>query len=117
MQYYHLCIDYSGKMLLFSGQTGTFRTVRLRERRADCAVCGRNPSIGKDSLVDYEMFCGLKANDKSSSSLSLLPPEQRISCEAYRKLNVRHLLIDVRPAIQFQIGSLPSSKSMHSAIV
>lgn len=53
---------YGQRMLLFDGLEGAFRSVRLRGRRKDCAICGQAPSIG--CLIDYEQFCGSKATDK-----------------------------------------------------
>lgn len=97
-----------GKLLLFNGAEGTFRSLKLRPRRADCAVCGDSPSIGK-TLIDYEIFCGSKANDKTRS-ISVLPPDQRISPEKFTQLDEsKVVLIDVRPAIQFEIFSLENS--------
>ncbi|PSN42532.1 Adenylyltransferase and sulfurtransferase MOCS3 [Blattella germanica] len=40
----------------------TFRNVKLRDKNPSCAVCGNQPSIS--ALIDYEQFCGSKANDK-----------------------------------------------------
>jgi adenylyltransferase/sulfurtransferase len=49
-------------MLLFDGSDCSFRKVRVRDRNKSCAVCGSEPSI--TALIDYEQFCGSKANDK-----------------------------------------------------
>jgi adenylyltransferase/sulfurtransferase len=50
------------KLLLFDGSDCSFRNVRLRDRNPSCAICGNEPSV--KALVDYELFCGSKANDK-----------------------------------------------------
>ena len=55
---------FSQKLLLFDGLQGILRTIKLRERQHNCPVCGDNPSIPK--LIDYEQFCGARANDKVS---------------------------------------------------
>jgi adenylyltransferase/sulfurtransferase len=52
----------SKSMLLFDGSDCSFRKVRVRDRNPSCAVCGSEPSI--TALIDYEQFCGSKANDK-----------------------------------------------------
>lgn len=52
----------SSRILLFDGLDTTFRCIKLRKRKLDCAVCGINPTV--ISLIDYEQFCGSVANDK-----------------------------------------------------
>ena len=54
--------SYSGRLLLFDGLEGSFRSIKLRGRQEKCCVCGDQPSITK--LIDYEQFCGTKATDK-----------------------------------------------------
>lgn len=99
----------SGRLLLFDGHQSTFRNLKLRSKKADCVACSDNASLTK--LIDYEQFCSMKATDKDSH-LSLLAPHERISVREYKELadnNVRHLLIDVRGANQFEICQLPTS--------
>jgi adenylyltransferase/sulfurtransferase len=55
----------SGRLLLFDGSGTNFRNVKLRQRVAECAVCGDNPTI--TTPIDYEQFCGSKAHDKVRS--------------------------------------------------
>jgi adenylyltransferase/sulfurtransferase len=52
----------SKSMLLFDGSDCSFRKVRVRDRNPSCAVCGSEPTV--TALIDYEQFCGSKANDK-----------------------------------------------------
>lgn len=52
----------SGRLMLFDGIPSTFRNIALRKRNANCDVCGDSPSI--KSLIDYEQFCGARADDK-----------------------------------------------------
>lgn len=52
----------SSKLLLFNGETTSFRTINLRKKVLHCPVCGNYPSITE--LIDYEHFCGAAANDK-----------------------------------------------------
>jgi hypothetical protein len=52
----------SKTLLLFDGSDCSFRKVSVRDRNPCCAVCGTEPSV--TALIDYEQFCGSKANDK-----------------------------------------------------
>lgn len=80
----------------------------MRSRKIDCAVCGDSPTIGKN-LVNYEVFCGSKASDKTRP-ISVSTPDQRISPEQFAQLDKsKTVLIDVRPEIQFEIFSLDNS--------
>lgn len=47
---------------MFDAQHAKFRSIKLRPKKADCAVCGEKPSVTQ--LVDYEAFCGSAASDK-----------------------------------------------------
>lgn len=105
--------SYSGKMLLFDAIEGTFRTIRIRAKRPDCQACGPEPSVDP-STFDYENFCGSRACDKTQQ-LKVLHELERISVEEYQQIMNRctpHLLIDVRPANDYKIVSLPNSISI-----
>lgn len=39
-----------------------FRTMKLRGRKKECAICGDNPTMTE--LIDYVQFCNGSANDK-----------------------------------------------------
>lgn len=47
---------------MFDAQDAKFRSIKLRPKKADCAICGEKPSVKQ--LVDYEAFCGAAATDK-----------------------------------------------------
>lgn len=99
----------TGRLLLFDGARAIFRTVKLRGKRNDCAVCSDLPIITR--LIDYEEFCGLRASDKDLS-LNILKPHQRISVQEYRQLvleNEPHMLIDVRSPHEFEICQLDNA--------
>ena len=49
----------AGRLLLIDALDMEFRTVKLR-RNTQCPLCGDNPTIHE--LIDYEVFCGLKAS-------------------------------------------------------
>lgn len=57
--------SYSQRLLIFDGETGLFRNVRLRARQPDCAVCSPDGSIRRLEDVDYTLFCGRGPNDKA----------------------------------------------------
>ena len=92
-------------MFVFDGLTGCSRTVKLRERRVDCVVCGENPSIS--SPIDYELFCG--SCDEKACNQTLLNASDRISCQGYNAViseGEHHVLIDVRQKTEFEICHL-----------
>ncbi|KAI9199640.1 adenylyltransferase [Polychytrium aggregatum] len=101
--------SFSQKMLLFDATLSTFRTVKLRGRRSDCAVCGDRPEIR--ALIDYVQFCGASPTDKTHSE-KVLSLDERISCLEYSqsvRQHVKHILLDVREPVQFDICALPES--------
>ncbi|KAJ5563261.1 hypothetical protein N7535_008425 [Penicillium sp. DV-2018c] len=91
------------------------RTIRLRSRRANCAVCSAEATVSLDTIksgsTDYVFFCG------SASPSSLLGPEERISAAEYSQkygavpsgASPQHTIIDVRDEAQFGICSLENS--------
>ena len=96
---------------MFDGLSGVTRTVKLRPKQVSCAVCGENPTI--TTLIDYELFCGSKADDKSEA-LSILEPGQRVTCQQYKEVvdsGRAHLLLDVREPVQYEICHLENSTS------
>eukprot|EP00794_Sanderia_malayensis_P018538 gene18538-20399_t len=102
---------YYKKLLVFDGLSGEIRIVRLRSKKEDCPVCGLKPSIS--TLQDYEALCGASATDKCVS-ISLLSKDERISVEQYKNIvdqREEHLLIDVRPEVEFDICSFAQAKN------
>jgi len=100
----------SGRLLLFDSTETKFHNVRLRPKNINCAVCGEHRVIHE--LIDYEKFCGAKANDKDPN-LNLLKKEERISVEEYNKImkmeSKSHIMIDVRSFEEYQICHLQDS--------
>ena len=85
--------------------------MKLRPKQPSCAVCGENPTITE--LIDYELFCGSKADDKSEA-LSILEAGQRVTCQQYKEVvdsGHAHLLLDVREPVQYEICHLENSTS------
>ena len=98
------------------------RQLRLRQRRADCLACGdAGSSAIYDSesgkfLLDYSHFCHGARPDDKNPDLDLLQEVERISCRQLKQLidsedEKQLLLIDVRPANQFEFCSIPGSIS------
>lgn len=104
----------SPSLLIFSAYSNPqFRSIRLRSRRPNCAVCSENATVTLDTIktgsTDYVFFCG------SATLPSLLKPNERISPEEYRQrhpssTNVdKSIMIDVRDKAQFGICNLENS--------
>ena len=96
---------------MFDGLSGVTRTVKLRPKQPSCVVCGENPTVTR--LIDYELFCGSRADDKSEA-LSILEPGQRVTCQQYKEVvdsGSTHLLLDVREPVQYKICHLENSTS------
>ena len=51
---------------MFDALDGGFRIIKLRKKKDDCVICGKQPKITK--LIDYEMFCGASATDKVTAN-------------------------------------------------
>ncbi|GIJ85987.1 urmylation protein [Aspergillus pseudoviridinutans] len=107
-------------LLIFSAySTPPFRTIRLRTRRANCAVCSADASVTLETLksgsTDYVFFCGVAGLESS------LSPEERISPLEFRKKHPKEVsqdgdsiskeptIIDVREKVQFDICNLENS--------
>ncbi|XP_043119713.1 adenylyltransferase and sulfurtransferase MOCS3 isoform X2 [Puntigrus tetrazona] len=70
--------SFEKQLLMFDGQEGRFRSIRLRPKQAECAVCGETPTVTE--LQDYEQLCGSAATDKCRR-LNLLTKDQRVSVQ------------------------------------
>ncbi|KAL1956166.1 hypothetical protein VTO42DRAFT_7601 [Malbranchea cinnamomea] len=108
---------------LFSAYSAPpFRSIKLRRRRADCAVCSAKASISLDSLrggsMDYVQFCG------SLNPVSILTPTERMTPQEYVRAYERGiaqrtevgepvvdspLIVDVREKVQYDICPFPHS--------
>lgn len=99
-------------LLFYSAYSSpTFRTIRLRGKRPDCASCSASTIINRRTFtngnLNYATFCGL------NSLPNLLPNQNRISAVDYHKLsqdaNGLHTLVDVREKPQFDMCHLDHS--------
>lgn len=65
--------------LIFSGMSNPmFRTMKLRSKKKDCAICGEYPTMTE--LIDYVQFCNGAANDKTVDE-TILQADERISVQ------------------------------------
>jgi adenylyltransferase/sulfurtransferase len=86
-----------------------FRTIRLRGRRANCAVCSSESTITLETLqsgsTDYVQFCG------SASFPQVLSKNERISVREFEPIydSKKYTLVDVRDPVQFGICNLNNS--------
>ncbi|KAL4451956.1 hypothetical protein ABPG75_007618 [Micractinium tetrahymenae] len=105
----------SRRLLVVDCAAGRFHSVKLRARSPNCVACGAAPSITTASLpsYDYAAFTGqAAANDAAPQPLQLIPREERITpAELQRRLASQPtaVLLDVRPAEQFNICHLPGA--------
>lgn len=104
-------LDEKPSLHIFSAYSSPpFRTIRLRTRRTNCAVCSSQATVTLDTLrsgsTDYVQFCG------SASPPQVLSPQERISVRDYQSVpesGSPFTLIDVRDRVQFGICSLENS--------
>ena len=99
-----------------------FRQFKLRPRNPNCISCG---DFGVDAIYDkftgqmklnYTQFCGGQQPNDKNPDLNLLNESDRITCrELYAILSnddlriKKPVLIDVRPANQFELCIIPNS--------
>jgi len=94
------------RLLLFDAWQMKFREFKLR-KDPKCPACGENPTV--TSLIDYEEFCGLRAQPSQPTGSKL---EEITATE----LNARRLrgealqIIDVREPHEFEIARIPGTK-------
>lgn len=95
----------AGRLLLFDALAMRFRDLNIR-KRADCPVCGENPTIRE--LIDYEEFCnaGAKPNTTMQTTIPEITPR-----ELKEKLDRGDTfkLIDVREPAEYAIAKIPGA--------
>jgi adenylyltransferase/sulfurtransferase len=94
------------RLLLFDAWQMKFRELKLR-KDPQCPVCGVNPSITQ--LIDYEQFCGLRAQPETSSSGKI---EEIIPTELKQRLDRGDeiQIIDVREPSEYEIARISGSR-------
>ena len=93
------------RLLLFDAWQMKFREMKLR-KDPNCPVCGNNPTVTK--LIDYEEFCGLRAQPQSASAglEEITASELKQQLDSGRNLQI----IDVREPFEFDIARIPGTK-------
>lgn len=99
----------AGRLLLFDGLAAQWREIEVRRDPA-CPMCGDEPSIHE--LVDYEQFCGVKADGRTPRSGS----EREISARRLHDLlqtSSPPLIVDVREDWEWRAGNLSRQGALH----
>jgi sulfur-carrier protein adenylyltransferase/sulfurtransferase len=95
------------RLLLFDAWQLKFRELKL-QKDPNCPICGVNPTI--KALIDYEEFCGLKAQPAAAANQPKL--EEIGALELSQRL--RHgddlQVIDVREPHEYEIARIPGTK-------
>jgi len=101
---------FSKKMLVMDALYCRYMVVKLRSRNECCAACGDHPEITAERLpeFDYDTFTGQAPTD-APVGLNLLDDEERIRAGDLETRTKNRLLLDVRPAHQFEICSIPGA--------
>lgn len=93
------------RLLLFDGWQMKFREFKLR-KDPKCPVCGEQATIKE--LIDYEEFCGLRAQPATQPTLL-----EEISATELRERLDRGddlQIIDVRETFEYEIARIPGTK-------
>src|SRR2546425_255419 len=92
------------RLLLFDAWQMKFRELKLR-KDPNCPVCGENPTVTK--LIDYEEFCGLRAQPQGAST----GLEEITATELKRRIDEGRdtQIIDVREPFEFEIARMPGT--------
>ncbi|CAH8438212.1 unnamed protein product [Schistosoma turkestanicum] len=104
---------HTGRLFLLDVERNLTRSVKLREPRPDCPVCGNNAvnnSLDKP-LTNYVLFCGAPSCDKPRN-MNMTMNSDRITVQqlkSYIDSQLPYLLIDVRSKTEFDICHLKSS--------
>ncbi len=93
------------RLLLFDAWQMKFREFKLRKDPA-CPVCGENPTIKE--LIDYEEFCGLRAQPQEQPATleEITATELRQRLDSGKDLQV----IDVREPFEYDIARIDGTK-------
>jgi adenylyltransferase/sulfurtransferase len=98
------------RLLLFDAWGMRFRELRLRKDPA-CPVCGENPTVRE--LIDYEEFCGLRAQPSQGAGESRAPDFEEITAAGLgRRIEAGDDLqiIDVREPHEYEIARIPGAR-------
>ncbi|XP_060849950.1 adenylyltransferase and sulfurtransferase MOCS3 [Rhopalosiphum padi] len=97
-------------LLLYDGGDCEFKKIKLTNVKRSGCICTKNPE-DVTITMDYEEFCGSKANDKFKV-LNLLKENERITVLDLNELvstKNPFLMIDVRKKVEYDMCHLPFS--------
>ena len=87
----------AGQLLLFDALKMEFNKLKIK-KKADCPVCGENPSVTE--VIDYEQFCGITADAKDE--VNITPRQLKQKLDNGEDI----LLLDVREEFEHQINRI-----------
>jgi adenylyltransferase/sulfurtransferase len=99
----------TGKLLLYNALDMSFDFVKLR-KNPNCKICSEQPEITE--LIDYELFCGVPANDHDEGSAGEDWDITVAELDARLKVGEKIHLIDVREPHELQISRLHGAQSI-----
>jgi adenylyltransferase/sulfurtransferase len=94
-----------GRLLLFDAWRMKFRELKL-EKDPGCPICGETGSI--HALIDYEQFCGLKADREEAPIDVLTALELKARLDAGEPIQI----IDIREPHERAIARFPNAKAI-----
>nr|MDQ2938413.1 rhodanese-like domain-containing protein [Acidobacteriota bacterium] len=92
------------RLVLFDAWQMKFRELKLR-KDPKCPICGDNPSIKE--LIDYEEFCGLRAQPQVESKTLEEITARELKQRTDRGQDVQ--IIDVREPFEYEIARIPGT--------
>lgn len=92
------------RLVLFDAWQMKFRELKLR-KDPSCPICGDNPSIKQ--LIDYEEFCGLRAQRQVESKTLEEITARELKGRIDRGQEVQ--IIDVREPFEYEIARIPGT--------
>ena len=95
------------RLLLFDAWQLKFRELKL-QKDPNCPVCGANPTIKQ--LIDYEEFCGLKAQPTPSADETKLEEISALELSQRLRRGDPIQVIDVREPHEYEIARIPDTK-------
>lgn len=98
-----------GKLLLYNALDMSFDFVKLR-KNPHCKICSEQPEITE--LIDYELFCGMPANDHDQGSAGADWDITVADLDLRMKAGEQIRLIDVREPHELRISSIQGAESI-----
>jgi adenylyltransferase/sulfurtransferase len=98
-----------GRFLIYDALKMRFRELKLK-KDPECPVCGPNPTVTK--LIDYEQFCGVRAEPQQAQTTGAAVNDWEItSVDLKKKLDAGEtpFILDVREPNEYQINRIPGS--------